>query len=166
MATTFEQAFLDQSREFLLRDFLPRIERSVALLTDEDIWWRAHETDNSVGNLLLHLAGNVRQWIIAGVGGAPDLRERQAEFDERRQLAKAELLDRLRGTLEEADRVLARVEPDMLLVPRFIQFTERTPLQAIYHVVEHFSLHTGQILYITKLRTGRDLGHYKFLEKP
>ncbi|MBI4483860.1 MAG: DUF1572 family protein [Acidobacteria bacterium] len=160
-----EQAFLDQARELLLKDFFPKIEKSVDHLSEEDLWWRAHETDNAVGNLLLHLAGNVRQWIVSGIGAAPDRRERKKEFSQREPLTKGQLLSRLRETLAEADQVLASMDHAQILTPRFIQFTERTRLQAVFHVVEHFAYHTGQICYITKLRTGRDLGFYKELEK-
>src|SRR6185312_10301828 len=77
------QAFLDHSRQFLLRDFLPKIAACANKLSDDDIWWRPNDTSNSIGNLLLHLSGNVRQWIVSGVGGAPDARDRPREFAER-----------------------------------------------------------------------------------
>ncbi len=158
-----EDAFIETARHFLLKDYLPKIEKCLELLPESDVWWRAHETGNSVGNLLLHLAGNVRQWIVSGIGGAPDKRVRQKEFDQREPLGKTELLARLRASVDEADHVLASMDTAELLKPRFIQFTERTPLQAIFHVVEHFGYHTGQIVYITKLRTGKDLSFYKHL---
>ncbi len=155
------QAFIGQSRRFLLAEYLGKIEKCVAELSDEDLWWRPNEVSNSVGNLLLHLAGNVRQWIIHGVGGADDVRQRQQEFDERHGAAAAPLLDRLRQTLDEADRVLAGLTPEDLTTPLRIQGLDVTVLEAVYHVVEHFSTHVGQIIYVTKLRTGRDLQFYE-----
>src|SRR3989442_8078442 len=101
-----EEAFLETARHFLSKDYLPKIEKCLELLTEADVWWRAHESDNSVGNLLLHLAGNVRQWIVSGIGGAADERARQKEFDQREALSKTELLARLRAAVQEADRVL------------------------------------------------------------
>ncbi|HEX5438812.1 MAG TPA: DUF1572 family protein [Gemmatimonadaceae bacterium] len=156
--------FVEQSREYLLRDFLPRIASCVSRLTDADIWWRPNPAANSIGNLMLHLSGNVRQWIVSGVGGAPDQRNRQHEFDERTPLPARELLARLTATIEETDRVLATVTPEQLLERRTIQGDDVTVLEAIYHVVEHFSMHTGQIMYITKLRTGQDLGFYEVVD--
>ncbi len=154
-------AFLDASRDYLLRTYLPKIERCVDKLTTDDVWWRPNESSNSIGNLILHLAGNVRQWIIHGVGGATDVRKRQYEFDERNPIPPTELLNYLRSTLAEVDAVLARVSPDALQDVRHIQGLDRTVMEAIYHVVEHFGMHTGQIIYITKLRTSTDLGFWK-----
>jgi uncharacterized damage-inducible protein DinB len=159
MKNEVSQRFIEYSREFL-KEYVAKIEKSLELLSDEDIWWRPHESDNSVGNLLLHLSGNVRQWIISGVGGAKDTRERQKEFNERRQISKKELLEKLRTTVEEADHVLAGFDVTKLLDVKHIQNYDVTCMYAIAHVVEHFSGHAGQIIYITKLRKGVDLKFY------
>lgn len=155
------QAFIDQSRRFLLQEYLPKIERCVDELSDEDVWWRPNDASNSVGNLLLHLAGNVRQWIVHGLSGAHDVRQRQQEFDERTPRAAAVLLDRLREALEDVDHVLADLDPANLSQRHHIQGLEVTTFEALYHVVEHFSMHVGQIIYVTKLRTGRNLRFYE-----
>lgn len=155
--TDITQPFLAESRRFLTADYLPKIERSLADLSDEEIWWRPNEASNSIGNLILHLCGNVRQWIVGGIGGRHEARDRQSEFDQRKPIARDELLARLRGVLAEADDVLGRVTADELVRRRHIQEYDVTGLEAIYHVVEHFSMHTGQIIYISKLRGGRDL---------
>src|SRR5919202_2139122 len=115
------QVFLDQSRHYLTHQYLPRIAASVERLSAEDLWWRGNPASNSAGNLLLHLAGNARQWIISGLGGAPDHRQRQREFDARDGGSAAELLERLRNTVREADAVLAAIDPDALLERRVIQ---------------------------------------------
>lgn len=154
------QEFVAQSASFLRDDFLVKIERSVGKMTDEQIWWRANEESNSVGNLLMHLTGNVRQWVLSGVGGAPDTRFRQGEFDERRQISGAELLTDLRNTVEEACAVLENLNMDDLLAKRRIQNRETTVLSAIYHVVEHFAMHAGQVLFAAKMFTG-DLDFYE-----
>ena len=154
-------AFIEKSRYYLQQEYLPKIERCVEKLSDEDLWWRPNEPSNSVGNLLLHLAGNVRQWIVSGVGGADDVRQRQQEFDEREQLPREVLIAQLRHALDEVDRVLASLDAGVLLEPRQIQGMAVSVLDAIYHVVEHFSTHVGQIVYITKMRTGDDLGFYR-----
>ena len=150
-------AFLKKSRKLLLQDFLPKIERAVSVLNDDDIWWRPNDASNSVGNLLLHLSGNVTMWIVGGVGSRPFERNRQQEFDERTHISATELLRRLRSTMEQADEVLNSVTDADLLSRRQIQSYDVTVLDAIYHVVEHFAMHTGQIILLSKARTGNDL---------
>ena len=158
-------AFVAHARYLLVADYLPRIARCLEALTEADVWWRANAASNSIGNLLLHLAGNARQWIICGVGGAPDVRERDREFaltDTDRPSA-ATALAQLRATLAEVDDVLAGLDANSLLAARTIQGRAGVSvLEAIFHVVEHFSMHTGQIILLTKLRTGRDLTFYDF----
>jgi uncharacterized damage-inducible protein DinB len=149
--------FLDQSRFLLTADYMPKIEQCVARLTEDDIWWRPHETSNSIGNLLLHLRGNVGQWIIGGVGQRDFERHRQQEFDERSHRPARELLALLKATVAEADEVIGGLDAEALTTRRHIQFYELSVLEAIYHVVEHFSMHTGQIILIAKMRTGADL---------
>lgn len=156
------EEFLRNSRKEL-RTRGERIETCVRKLTQQQIWTRRHENENSIGNLLLHLCGNVRQWIISGVGGAPDQRDRDAEFARREPLGAEELLARLRETLQEAEQVLDQVRPEDLLSKRKIQVYEVTILHAIYHVAVHFSEHTGQIIWATKGLTGEDLGFYGYL---
>jgi len=161
------QEFITESRKFLTEQFFPRIERVVENLSDEQIWQRPNEASNSIGNLMLHLAGNVRQWIISGLGGQEDNRVRQQEFDERSTIPKNELLAKLWQTVTEADAVLEKFDEAKLLETRKIQHDQVTPLYAIYHVVEHFSMHTGQIIFISKMLTAEDLEFYKWQqEKP
>jgi uncharacterized damage-inducible protein DinB len=156
------QAFIAQSQHHLAEDFLPKIERCLGLLKDEQIWWRANEQSNSIGNLLLHLSGNVRQWIICGLGGANDSRDRDSEFAQRDEIPRAELFDRLKRTVDEAVAVLGRLDADALLAKHRIQGLEVSALEAVLHVVEHFSMHTGQIVLLTKQLTARDLYFYDF----
>jgi len=153
--------FLDESRRYLAREYAVKIRLCLTELGDDDLWWRPNDQSNSIGNLLLHLAGNVRQWIVSGVGGAPDTRHRQAEFDERGPMPRRELLRRFDAAVAEADGVLRELDPRVLVESRRIQGRDTNVLKAVYHVVEHFGMHTGQIVYLTKLRTGRDLGFYR-----
>jgi len=162
MSGEVARAFLAEARLHLLGEYLPKIERCLERLNDEQVWWRACEQSNSVGNLLLHLEGNARQWVVGGLGGAPDRREREREFAERGGLPRVRLLAALRATLEEADGVLARLDPEALLETWRIQGLEVTALAAVFHVVEHFSMHTGQIILLTKQLTGGDLAFYDF----
>lgn len=153
-------AFLAQARTYLLKSYMGRIARCIERLDDEAVWWRPNDQANSIANLMLHLQGNVRQWIISGIGGAPDTRERQKEFDERAGAGRAELLAALRATVEEACAVIEAIEPTTLLSPRRIQGLDVTALEAVFHVVEHFAMHTGQIIWITKALSGQDLRFY------
>jgi uncharacterized damage-inducible protein DinB len=157
-------AFLAQSREYLTEHYLPKILAAVDQLSDEDLWWRPNAVSNSVGNLMLHLSGNVRQWIVSGVGGAPDQRRRELEFSRRDPLPRAELVATLRDAVREADRVIGDVSRAALQERRLIQGREVTVFEAIYHVVEHFSTHVGQILWIAKLRGGLDLEFYRTVD--
>jgi len=142
-------AIIALSRRYL-REYLTKIRLSVSVLDDQVVWARPNEASNSIGNLMLHLAGNARQWIVSGVGGAPDLRDRQREFDQRTALAVTTLIDRLEQTISDVDRVLASLTPADLHTRRTIQANDVSVLEAIYHVVEHFSMHTGQIILLAK----------------
>jgi len=148
-----------------LKEQLQRIEACVDLLTTDQLWARRHETENPVGNLILHLRGNVRQWIVCGVGGRPDDRDRAAEFSARERLPADRLLAPLRETLAEADAVLGDLSIQDLMESRRIQGHQLTTLHAIYHVVEHFSGHVGQIIWATKQATRQDLGFYRYLDR-
>lgn len=156
--------FLAQSREYLTGHYLPKLLAALEVLSDSDLWWRSHEAANSAGNLVLHLAGNIRQWVVSGVGGAPDQRDRAAEFARRDPLSRAELVARITEAVLEADAVIGSTDPASLGERREIQGRRVTLLQAIYHAVEHFGMHTGQIIYIAKLRSGADLGFYEVVD--
>ena len=154
--------FLDCAVDFLVGDYLPKIERCLEKLTDEQIWWRANEESNSIGNLILHLCGNARQWIIGGVGSQPDARDRDSEFEQRELIPRTELLTVLRSTLTEVEATLRTLDPALVLEHRKIQGHEVDILEAIFHVTEHFSMHAGQIFLLTKLLTASDLHFYDF----
>ena len=155
-------AFIDRAVEYLLGHYQPKIERCLEKLTDEQIWWRANEESNSIGNLVLHLCGNARQWIVSGVGAEADTRVRSSEFEQRDVITRAELLTRLRSTLGDVEKVLRSLDPSTLLSRRTIQGHDVDILEAIFHVTEHFSMHTGQIIMLTKMLTASDLRFYGF----
>jgi Protein of unknown function (DUF1572) len=140
-----------------------RIEACVAKLTPEQIWTRGGDRQNAIGNLILHLSGNVRQWILAGVGGAEDVRRRDAEFAARGGGEPAELAARLRTIVGEAQEVIRDLSAPQLLQIIAVQGYTVTKLEAIFHVVEHFAGHTFQIIFATKLLTNQDLGFYAHL---
>jgi uncharacterized damage-inducible protein DinB len=137
------------SRRYL-REYLTKIRLAVSVLDDDIVWARPNEASNSIGNLMLHLAGNARQWIVSGVGGATDIRDRQSEFDRRAPLPARSLIDSLEQTISDVDRVLASLTAADLHTRRTIQANDVSVFEAIYHVVEHFSMHTGQIILLAK----------------
>ena len=159
-SATPEAEFIEASRVFLSEDYLPKLIYCVERMSDEDLWWRPNEISNSAGNLILHLCGNVRQWIVSSIGGTEFLRNREAEFATRGPVPKAELLANLKQAVADVDRVLASLGTERLLDRLRIQNYEVSTMQAVYHVVEHFSYHLGQVLFIYKMRTATDPRFY------
>jgi hypothetical protein len=157
--------FIEFSRRKLLDHYWARLRACVESLTDEQVWWRPNQASNSIGNLILHLNGNVRQWLVAAFTRQDDLRDRPAEFAAENGLAASELLERLGATMSQAAAVLDRLAEADLVAPYEIQGYHVTGLEAVYQVVEHFGLHYGQIAYIAKSLSGRNLGFYRELDK-
>jgi len=130
------------------------IRHCVNQLTDDQVWWRPSESMNSVANLLLHLCGNVRQWIVSGVGGAADVRERQEEFDQRSLTPRTELLQQVASAVADAKVALSGSSAAELLRIRPIQGNDVTGMQAIFHSVAHFRGHTQEIVHMTRCQLG------------
>ena len=162
-----EHLFLGFSVE-KLKQLESRIQECLNRLSEEEIWWRGSNESNAVGNLILHLCGNLRQWILSGIGGEPDTRQRDLEFAKVARPGRDELSQLLSDTVQKVVTIIAAVPADKLRSrDRFgVQGYETSVLEAIYHVVEHFSMHTGQIVYATKLLRNQDLGFYKHLARP
>ena len=161
---TLEADFLASAADKLAEN-LDRIESCLTALPQPSLWARDSENENAVGNLLLHLEGNVRQWILAGIGAESDERDRPSEFSARTGASASVLFAKLRETVGEA-LVLIRSLPHRRLVEEVsIQGFNTTVLSAIFHVVEHFSGHTYQIILLTKRFSGKDLGFYSYLDK-
>jgi len=163
MDPTLEKQFLSYSAE-KLEELAARIRTCLEMLDDERVWARGNANENAIGNLVLHLSGNVRQWIVSGVGGAEDVRQRDSEFAAQGGLTRADLAAKLHGTVAEAAHVIRTLDPTKLPDRLVIQGYPVNKLEAIYHAVEHFSMHTGQILFATKMLTGTDLGFYRHLQ--
>jgi len=142
-----------------LDEGLAKIEHCVAQLSDEQLWWRPRPDMNSIANLMLHLAGNLRQWIISGTGGAPDVRDRPGEFAERSGSPKAEVLAKLKDVVSQCDAILARLGPDELVARKRIQGFDVTVTDAIFDVVPHFRGHMQEIIHMTRTQLGE---RYRF----
>ncbi len=162
MNRNLDRIFLRFSAE-KLNQFSSRIIDCLGRLSYEQIWWRGSKNENAAGNLVLHLCGNVRQWIGAGVAGKADIRAREEEFRAAGGPGAEELAGRLRAAVAEALAVLDGLTAESLGRRITVQGYQVTVLEAVYHVVEHFAQHTGQILFATKQFTHQDLGYYRHL---
>jgi uncharacterized damage-inducible protein DinB len=153
--------FLNRARYLLLTEYRTKLRLAVEALPEDAIWTRVNAQSNSVGNLLLHLTGNVRQWLITGVGGGPDVRQRAAEFAAKDGPKRAELLARLNQTLDEVGHVFDSLTDESLVQQRTIQGRDMTVLDAIFSCVEHFAQHLGQIILIAKVHSPEAIRFYE-----
>ncbi|MBD3165923.1 DUF1572 domain-containing protein [bacterium] len=159
--TSIDHALSKEVVDKLQHYYMPWIDAALEPLDDWDIWQRPHDGANSIANLMLHLEGNVRQWILHGIRGDEDIRKRDDEFRSRDGYTKLALLIHLRKTVNEACEVIESLsDHEELLRKRTIQDRQSSTYNAVFHVVEHFAYHTGQIVYIAKMISGRDLGFY------
>ncbi|MBZ5551150.1 MAG: DUF1572 domain-containing protein [Acidobacteriia bacterium] len=147
-------AFLEESKNRAIKA-RERINHCLGQLEDEDIWWTPGEGSNSLGVIIQHLMGNLRQWILSGVGGEADVRDRPREFRVEVKTPKAELRNQFNNVLDQVDKTFSRLDPLHLLERKRIQGFDESALSAIYQTMTHLELHAGQIAYITKMRKGR-----------
>jgi len=145
---------------FRLHENTTRVEKCLIELSEEEIWLKPNKSTNSVGNLMLHLRGNITQYIISSLGNKEDMRNRELEFTTSGSYNKSELFDKLNSTVTEAVDIIKNLSEDELLSARSVQGYELSGTGIIIHVVEHYSYHTGQIALWTKLLKDKDLGFY------
>ena len=160
----FRDLLLAEVKRRLFDESMPRLKKCLAELGEEEVWQRPNEHSNSVGNLVLHLNGNIRQWILSGLAGQPDTRKRQEEFDEQGPIPKTELLESLEKTMALAAAALDDIPPENLLEYRDVQTFRESGLSILIHVVEHFSYHVGQITFIVKAGKNIDMGYYENID--
>ncbi|HMF75597.1 MAG TPA: DUF1572 family protein [Bryobacteraceae bacterium] len=159
MSDEIARLFLEHST-IKMKRMAEYVSTCLALLTEEQVWVRNSDNVNSVGNLVLHLCGNVRQWIGYGIGGQDDIRHRDAEFAAK-DGPKAELAVLFDKTVSDAVDVVANLPAGRLIERTTPQGREVSVLEAIYQVTGHLQEHAGQIVFATKQMTGRDLALYK-----
>lgn len=157
--TTSAEAIIYYSIHYL-QERLGMVEDCLSRMTEEMVWEKPNPVSNSMGNLVLHLCGNIRQYVIAGLGGAEDDRRRDDEFFTRPARTTEELKQDLRSVIIEASAVIRECSEDELLRMREVQGYNMNGVGILIHVVEHLSYHTGQIAYYTKLKLDEDLGFY------
>jgi uncharacterized damage-inducible protein DinB len=158
------EELVEETRRRLFRESFPRLRKCLSELTVQEIWHPPNENSNSVGVLTLHLCGNARQWIVSGLGGAKDVRDRAGEFAQKDPIPTSQLLEMLQQLEVDIHKVLERLKPEDLLKDYSVQVFEEKGLSILVHVVEHFSYHVGQITYFVKLRKNIDTGYYSHIE--
>lgn len=154
------RALISEVKRRIVGESVPRIKQCLAQLTEEEVWHRPNENVVSVGNLVLHLQGNLRQWVLSGLGGRPDHRQRDREFSRTEPVSVALLGQQLDALMAEVEAVLDRLTPDHLLATHRVQGYDETGVAILMHITEHFSYHTGQITYFVKTRKNVDLQYY------
>jgi uncharacterized damage-inducible protein DinB len=164
LSNTIREQLIVEAERRLVHEGLNRIEKSLDMLSEEEIWWRPNDQSNSVGNLLLHLGGNVRQWILAGLGGHEDIRERDKEFTEKGPISKEMLLNQLEEVLNETIVFLKKLTSADLVKKYSVQGFQESGVSILIHVIEHFSYHVGQITYFVKSRKNIDTGYYSGID--
>lgn len=136
-----------------------KIKHCLEQLTDEQVWWRPTESMNAIGNLVLHLSGNLGQWVVAGVGGKTTSRNRPAEFAERGPIPKTDLIARLDSAVAESIAAISSISPDELVRQRHVQGRDVTGIAAFVHAITHFCGHTQEVVHLTRTQLG---DRYKF----
>lgn len=159
MTNDFRSDFLEQAA-YRMDENSRMIRACFDELSDDEIWKRPNASSNSVGNLILHLCGNITQYAISSLGGSPDTRDRDREFAAREGYSKTALLDKLIDTVERAKATMQAQDAESLLRVRSVQGFRFSGIGIILHVVEHYSYHTGQIAFWTKILRDKDLGFY------
>lgn len=159
-ATQIRSLLIADVKRRLIEESLPRIEKCLDELSLEQLWHKQNENTNSVGNLILHLCGNVRQYILSGIDGQPDVRERDLEFSERGPIDKEVLKRKVQQLMQEVDQALDRIKTEDLTKSIGVQGFNENTTAILVHVVEHFSYHVGQITFYTKFVNDIDTGYY------
>lgn len=157
MDSEIGKLFLDYSVRKLTQ-MNGHVETCLSKLNDQQVWQRKAAHENTVGNLILHLCGNMRQWIMHGVKNDPDIRKRDAEFSANDGMTAKQLTVLFSKTIAEAKGVIGTLPPARLVERTDPQkMGEVSVLDAIYQVVGHVQQHVGQIIVLTKQMTGKDL---------
>lgn len=159
MSENFSKEFITEAI-YRIDENTQKLTACVNELEETEIWKRPNSHSNSVGNIILHLCGNIRQYAISSLGHLEDVRERDKEFSASGGYSKSELLKKLTDTVDQAKSIIQNVSEQELLRKRKVQAYSHSGIGIIIHVTEHYSYHTGQIIFWTKLLKDKDLGFY------
>jgi len=159
MAALFQQEFINQS-VYRINENTKRILKCLNEIDETEIWLRSNENSNSLGNIILHLCGNIRQYVISSLGETGDIRIRDEEFSARDGFNKNELSLKIESTANEAVRIIKNLNEERLLKIYSVQGFDLSGIGIIIHVTEHYSYHTGQIAFWIKQLKNKDLKFY------
>ena len=163
MNQSLQSEFIQQAIH-RLEENTPKIQACLGELSEQELWHRPNASSNSTGNIILHLCGNITQYILSALGNTEDKRERDKEFTSTGVLQKAELLEKLKATVSQSVKIMQSLNADDLLKRHSVQGFDLSAMGIIIHVVEHYSYHTGQIIFWTKLIKDKDLGFYSTVD--
>lgn len=161
MLPSWRDLIIEQAKVRIIDENIARIIKCLDMLTTEQIWHRIHQHTNPIGNLVLHLEGNARQWILSTFDDAPDHRVRQQEFDTNEPISGDVLKSKLNTLAIDLTHCLDRIKEQELLDVHTVQCYRESGISIIVHVIEHFSYHTGQIAYVTKWLSEKETGFYE-----
>ena len=161
MSKDITRLFAAEIQRRLIDESLPRIKKCLDKLSNEEVWRRPNSNTVSIGNLILHLNGNVRQWVLSTLGGKEDDRVRQSEFDEEGPVDRVIMIQNLEETLAAVQTILDNLTSEQLTATYLVQGFEENGISILVHVTEHFSYHVGQITYSTKSMKDTDMGYYE-----
>lgn len=151
---------LEEFKRRVFEESIQRIKLCLGMVSESMVWYRHNEQVNSIGNNILHLEGNAKQWILSGIGNWPDNRNRQLEFVPNQSYNKQALIEKLDKLQLNLNEVLEKIEIEKLTEKRKVQVFQETGMSILIHVIEHFSYHTGQITLLTKILTGEPTHYY------
>jgi uncharacterized damage-inducible protein DinB len=157
---SFRKNLIAETKRRIIGESIPRIKKCLNVLSEQEIWFKPNDHSNSVGNLVLHLCGNVTQWIGSGLGKMPDNRLRDLEFSEKGPLPTTKLTEALDRLIPLIENTLDNLTEEDFLQLHKVQVYQETGVNILVHVVEHFSYHTGQIAFFTKWRKNMDMNFY------
>ena len=163
MSRSFSQLVKSELQLRLIEESIPRIIQCLHTLSEQEVWFAFNKNSNSVGNLILHLDGNIRQYLIASIGGQADHRNRDLEFSTK-GISRANLESILNLLMDDISSTITNITEEELLRIRHVQGFKMTGFRAAIHAIEHFSYHTGQIALITKALKDIDLQFYGDLD--
>jgi uncharacterized damage-inducible protein DinB len=157
---SFRKNLIAETKRRIIGESIPRIKKCLNVLSEQEIWFKPNDHSNSVGNLVLHLCGNVTQWIGSGLGKMPDNRLRDLEFSEKGPMPSTKLIEALDRLIPLIENTLDNLTEEDFLQLHKVQVYQETGVNILVHVVEHFSYHTGQIAFFTKWRKNMDMNFY------
>ena len=158
---TIHNEIIKEVKRRLLEESVPRLKKCLSQLSEAEIWYRPNEETVSVGNLVIHLCGNVRQWLLSGIGKAPDHRKREDEFTEKGPIPTDKLIADLDMVMQEVEVLLGNLTPEVMIEKHCVQGYDETGIGILMHVVEHFSYHIGQVTYYVKSSKNMDMKYYE-----